>query len=135
MALARKGFAEPQQDAVLEKLASLGYVDDARFARDRAGALLRKGGLGPRAVIHRLRAHGLAEEEARTALADAEAAIGTNASETARQLLAKKGYAGRPLSMSEKGRASRLLQARGFSESTIEQLLGESPLDLGPQDG
>jgi regulatory protein len=135
MALARKGFAEAQQDAVLEKLASLGYVDDARFARDRAAALLRNGRLGPRAVMQRLRGHGLAEEEARTALADAEAALGTNASETARLVLAKKGYAGRPLSASEKGKAARLLQARGFSESTIEQLLGESSLDLGTQDG
>ncbi len=111
MALARKGFAEAQQEAVLEKLASLGYVDDARFARDRAGALLRNGRLGPRAVMQRLRAHGLAEEEARVALADAEAAAGTNASETARLLLTKKGYAGRTLSVSEKGKAARLLQA------------------------
>ncbi len=137
LALARKGFGEVQQDATLEKLASLGYVDDARFARDRASALLRHGQLGPRAVMQRLCGHGLTEQEAKAALAHAEAALGVDASQTALSLLAKKGLGGRNLSLKEKGKAARLLHARGFTENTIQQLLGDcSPeLDLGPQDG
>ena len=68
VALARKGFAEPQQEAVLARLGELGYVDDVRFAQDRASALLRSGRLGPRAVLQRLFAHGLSEEQAKLAL-------------------------------------------------------------------
>lgn len=135
LALSRKGFGEAQQEAAIDKLASLGYVDDARFARDRAGALLRRGRLGPRAVMQRLCAHGLSEAEAKAALAESEIELGIDAAQTARALLASKGYAGHPLSLKERGKAARLLHARGFSDSTIEQLLGDPALDPGPQDG
>ncbi len=135
LALSRKGFAEAQQDAAIEKLASLGYVDDARFARDRASALLRNGRLGPRAVMQRLCAHGLSEAEAKAALGEAEVTLGIDAAQSARALLASKGYAGHALSLKEKGKAARLLHARGFSESTIEQLLGDPALDPETQDG
>lgn len=135
LALARKGFGEAHQQASLAKLVELGYVDDARFARDRAGALLRNGKMGPRVVMQRLAAHGLTEADARQALAEAEAALGVDSLQTARRLLAQKGLLGRPLSLREKGKAARLLHARGFSEATIEDLLGDSSLDPGVQDG
>jgi len=134
LALARKGFAESQQDSVLSRLAELSYIDDARFARDRASALLRNGKLGPRAVLQRLCAHGLTEEEAKQALAEAERALGLHPLATARSLLERRGLSGRPLPLKEQAKAARLLRARGFADGTIEQLLG-AELDLGPQDG
>ena len=134
LALARKGFAESQQDAVLSRLVELSYIDDARFARDRASALLRNGKLGPRAVLQRLCAHGLTEDEAKQALAEAERALGLDPLATARSLLERRGLSGRPLPTKEQAKAARLLRARGFADGTIEQLLG-AELDLGPQDG
>ena len=134
LALARKGFAESQQDSVLSRLTELSYIDDARFARDRASALLRNGKLGPRAVLQRLCAHGLTEDEAKQALAEAERALGLDPLATARSLLERRGLSGRPLPLKEQAKAARLLRARGFADGTIEQLLG-AELDLGPQDG
>ena len=134
LALARKGFAESQQDSVLSRLTELSYIDDARFARDRASALLRNGKLGPRAVLQRLCAHGLTEDDAKQALAEAERALGLDPLATARSLLERRGLSGRPLPAKEQAKAARLLRARGFADGTIEQLLG-AELDLGPQDG
>ena len=134
LALARKGFAESQQDSVLSRLTELSYIDDARFARDRASALLRNGKLGPRAVLQRLCAHGLTEDDAKQALAEAERALGLDPLATARSLLERRGLSGRPLPLKEQAKAARLLRARGFADGTIEQLLG-AELDLGPQDG
>ena len=134
LALTRKGFVESQQDAVLSRLAELSYIDDVRFARDRASALLRNGKLGPRAVLQRLCAHGLTEDEAKQALAEAERALGLDPLATARSLLERRGLSGHPLPLKEQAKAARLLRARGFADGTIEQLLG-AELDLGPQDG
>ncbi len=39
-ALARKGYSERVCDEVLENLKGYGFVDDARFAKDRAASLL-----------------------------------------------------------------------------------------------
>ena len=52
-ALERKGFSEPVRQAALGKLAGWGYLDDERFAQDRAAALLRRGRYGPQAVRQR----------------------------------------------------------------------------------
>jgi regulatory protein len=133
MALSRKGFAEAQQELVLSRLAELGYVDDLRFARDRAGALLRNGKLGPGAIIQRLCAHGLSEEQAKQALAQAQGESGVPPVETARRLLEKRSLAGRPLSPTEQAKAARLLRARGFADSTIEELLG-AEVEIGFQE-
>lgn len=134
LALARKGFAEPHQEAALARLTELGYVDDARFARDRAGALLRRGRLGPRAVLERLCAHGLSEEQARGALSEAQRELGIDPLESARSLLRGRGLLGKALGLKDRAKAERLLRARGFADATIEQLLG-SEVDLPPQGG
>jgi regulatory protein len=136
LALGRKGFAEPQQEAVLARLGELGYVDDVRFARDRASALLRGGRLGPRAVLQRLSAHGLSDEQAREALSHAEREVGVDPLEAARSLLTRRGLVGQPLEPKQRGKAARLLRARGFADATIEKLLGsDQELDLPPPDG
>ncbi len=136
LALGRKGFAEAQQEAVLARLGELGYVDDVRFARDRASALLRSGRLGPRAVLQRLSAHGLSEEQARQALTHAEREVGVDPLESARSLLKRRGLLGPPLEPKQRARAARLLRARGFADATVEELLGsEAELDLPPRDG
>lgn len=129
LALARKGCPERVVDAALEALRGYGYVDDARFARERAASLLGRGRLGPGGVLQRLRAHGLGEEAAREALAEAGGAVAFDALAAAREALEKKGLYGRPLSPRERARAGRFLSGRGFEEDVIQRLLGEPSLD------
>jgi len=129
LALGRKGFSAQVQEEVLEKLQGYGYLDDARFARERAASLLQKGRLGPQAVLQRLEAHGLAGEVAREALATAAGSVEFDPLAAARKVLEGRGLLGRPLLPKERARAGRLLHSRGFSEDVIHRLLGEPSLD------
>lgn len=126
-ALARRGVGKPVIESVLVRLGELGYLDDARFAKDRAASLLRNGRLGPQAVLQRLRNHGLSDAEARRAVAEAERELGFDPVEAARRILEKRRLAGRALTLKEKGKAARLLQTRGFSPSVIARLVGDVP--------
>jgi regulatory protein len=57
------GDDTPPVDAVVERCAALGYVDDAAFAAARAGTLARRG-FGARRVAADLRAVGISAEVA-----------------------------------------------------------------------
>ena len=133
LALQRRGFTSGQQNAALARLDSLGYLDDARFARQRAATLLSNG-FGPGAVLSRLLAHGLTDAEAKRGLLQGEAEISFNEIDAARALLKK-----RRLNASADGkstaRAARLLAARGFSEEVIGRLIDELALDSEGEDG
>jgi len=132
-ALEKKGFGAAARAAALEKLVGWGYLDDARFAQRRAAALLRDG-KGPGAVLQRLSAHGLSDDEAREALADASAEVDFDAPAAARAVLQKRGLAGRPLDGKAWARAARLLSGRGFSPDVVQRVLGEAPLDPSGRD-
>jgi regulatory protein len=134
LAMERKGFSGPVQDQVLRKLQGLGYIDDARFAQERAASLLRRGRFGPRQVLQRLQAHGLEAKVARQALSTASGEVEFDAVATARQVLERRGLLGRPLQPKEHARAARLLHSRGFSEDVIHQLLDEPSLDPSGRD-
>jgi regulatory protein len=56
----------PDIDALVQRLAALGYVDDASFAAAKAGGLARRG-YGPRRVAASLRAAGVGDDDAGTA--------------------------------------------------------------------
>ncbi|MCP3138460.1 regulatory protein RecX [Pyxidicoccus xibeiensis] len=134
-ALTRKGFTAKVRDEALSRVQGWGYLDDARFAQERAASLLRKGRLGPQAVLQRLEAHGLGEAAAREALARATHVEAFDALAAARAVLEGKGLLGRPLSAKERARAGRLLDSRGFSEDVVHRLLGEPSLDpSGPDE-
>ncbi|MFB1483050.1 regulatory protein RecX [Corallococcus sp. RDP092CA] len=134
VALERKGYPESVRAAVLARLSEWGYLDDAKFARERAAALLGKGKLGPRAVLQRLQAHGLEGAAARRALSEAKEAVGFDALGAARQVLERRGLAGRPLDAKAQARAGRLLLSRGFAPDIVTQLVGEPSLDPSGQD-
>lgn len=73
--LRERGWAEPFSppvEALVERMAGLGYVDDRAFANARAGALTRRG-YGARRVGDALRAAGIGEEDGAEARAAAEA--------------------------------------------------------------
>jgi len=57
------GAEPPSVEALVERMATLGYVDDRAFASARAAALSRRG-YGARRVGAALRAAGIAEEDA-----------------------------------------------------------------------
>ncbi len=56
-----EGEREPPIAALVERYVALGYVDDALFARTRAGSLLRRG-YGPRRIGQALAEAGIGEE-------------------------------------------------------------------------
>jgi regulatory protein len=128
-ALERKGFSEPVREAALGEVERWGYLDDARFARDRAAVLLQRGKYGPRSVEQRLQAHGLSPEQAREAVSEATGSVEFDAVAAARQVLERRGLLGRPLEPKERARAARLLDSRGFSPEVIQQVLGQSVLE------
>lgn len=128
-ALGRKGFSEPVCERALEKLRGWGYLDDERFAQERAAVLLQRGRYGPRAVQQRLEAHGLSPEAATRAVSSASGAVEFDPEAAARQVLEKRGLSGRKLEPKERARAGRLLVSRGFSEDVIQRVLGDVTLE------
>ena len=69
-----RGWAEAQPppiEALVERMATLGYVDDRAYANARAGALTRRG-YGLRRVGDALRAAGIGEEDGAEAREAAE---------------------------------------------------------------
>lgn len=64
------GEAGPDFDALIARMASLGYVDDRAFAMARAASLSRRG-YGERKLEAALRAAGVSEEDRVKAKADA----------------------------------------------------------------
>lgn len=134
-ALERKGFSEPVRQTALARLEGWGYLNDERFAREKAEVLLRGGKYGPEAVQQRLEAQGLSREAASAAVALAQGTVEFDAEASARQVLEKRGLLGRELEPREKARAGRLLVSRGFSEDVIQRVLGDSTLEpSGPDD-
>ncbi|MFD1612490.1 regulatory protein RecX [Sphingomonas tabacisoli] len=74
--LKERGWAgddAPDVDALVERFASLRYVDDASFATARAASLTRRG-YGPRRVAASLKAAGIDTDDAAEAREAAEAA-------------------------------------------------------------
>jgi regulatory protein len=121
--LERKGFTSEQIAEAMERLRGWGYVNDERFAKDRATSLLQSGRLAPKAVAHRLRANGLTEGEANQAARAAADQLAFDPRGAAIELLKKRGLTGE-LDPKQKAKAARLLQSRGFDEDTVQSLLG-----------
>jgi regulatory protein len=66
-----KGRGAPAFDGLVERLAALGYLDDAAFAASRARSLQRRG-YGQRRVGEALRAAGIEAADSAAALAESE---------------------------------------------------------------
>lgn len=136
LALERRGYSALTQGEALERLRGWGYLDDARFARERAASLLGPGRLGPRAVLERLAAHGVDDAAARAAVGAASEAVDFEPLEAARRVLQKRRLLppspeapSAVLTPKEQARAARLLLGRGFSEEVVSALLGQAALD------
>lgn len=65
------GQREPQLEALADRFAQLGYVDDAAYAVSKSRALGARG-YGKRRLAEQLRAAGVSEEDGRAALESAD---------------------------------------------------------------
>ena len=120
--LGAAGHEATEIAAALERLAALGYLDDARFARERARQLCASGRLGRAAIAARLQQAGVAAELVRRALD--EQLEGRDELAAARALLARRFPAlAAPGDQKERARAARFLAGRGFSAEVIGRLL------------
>jgi regulatory protein len=110
--LEHAGISAQAQGEALERLAAAGYLDDARFAHDRARHLAGRG-YGDDWIRADLDAQGVTGDAAEAALV----ALEPEAERAIRE-------AGR---LGNGPRAIRALQRRGFSDECVEHLL-EGPL-------
>jgi regulatory protein len=110
--LGRAGVSEEAQTEALETLERAGYVDDSRFARDRA-ELLAARGYGDHWIRADLDAQGVAAEAAEAAVA----ALEPEAERAPREWAELGGGV----------RAAQKLARRGFAEETLDALLAHDP--------
>lgn len=128
--LAAAGFAA-EQEAVIDWLRRLGYVDDRAWGAVTARALLRPGRMGPRAARRRLEAAGIPPAEAReqvaVALGEVEVGGGGGAEVALCRALAEKrmrGMAAAELPERERARLARFLLGRGFGGEAVARVVG-----------
>ena len=117
--LLEKGFDPDCLDTALQRCLEFGYLDDARYALNRATSLMAQGrAVGPR-ILADLRRHGISEELACQALDQARAAC--NEGEMLRLLLERRfpsfDYNSAPTK--ERRRVVHFLQRRGFAIGRI----------------
>jgi len=117
--LERAGISASAQEEAVETLSRAGYIDDARFACDRAAHLAERG-YGDEWIRADLEAQGVAADAAELALAALEP--------ERERALRQAGTLGSDL------RAVRTLQRRGFSEEALEGVLAHTVAE-DPQPG
>jgi regulatory protein len=127
--LAQDGYARDETDAALERLQSLDFQNDARFAgvliRSRAGQ-----GYGPRRVMAELRGHGLDEAAVRTRLEEED----IDWAGIARRLYRRR-FGGRPpADRAETARRADFLLRRGFDAATVRSLTHADDVDDSSDD-
>jgi len=108
--LGRAGIPDDAQAAAVDKLECAGYLDDARFARDRAVQLAKRG-YGDDWIRSDLDAQGIEVETAEQAVGSLEPEA-----ERATRAAAKAGGG---------LRAARSLARRGFTEDALEAVVAE----------
>lgn len=109
-----KGYDLADVDLALERCEELGYLDDARFARNRACQLMAQGrAVGPR-ILGDLRQHGIDDDVAAGALDQARAAY--DETELLSTLLERRfpGFNYHSAPDREKRRVIQFFQRRGF---------------------
>jgi regulatory protein len=118
--LARVATEGEDIDAVLDDLASRGWLSDARFAEQVVRAKARR--YGPLKVTNDLRAKGV---EAATIAAAFSAAGADGAAQV--ESVWRSRFSTRPVNDRERARQVRFLQGRGFALDDILKFLKENP--------
>jgi regulatory protein len=123
--LCRKGFSTAEITAALERCRELGYLDDERYARQRAKSLLTSGRAVGRRLLTELKQQGIDEELARTAVSEAEQAVDSD--QVFNDLLLKRfaGFSYTEADERQRRRVVHFFMRRGFSVSQVLALLKE----------
>jgi regulatory protein len=134
--LRRSGVAEDVAEAVLDRLAEVGLIDEAAFASMVVSSARNSRSLGRQGIAHELRRRGVDS----TVSAAALSVVDDDAEESsARALVAKRlpGLAGVPAPVRAR-RLSALLARKGFSadlaRAVIRDMLADVETDDGPVD-
>ena len=103
--LAQRGVDAEEREQALETLARIGYLDDERFARTRAGQLAARG-CGDALIRHDLEGRGIASEQIEAVLTYVEPEH-----ERAARIVERRGPG---------PKTARYLVARGFGVDALE---------------
>ncbi|HEX4737171.1 MAG TPA: RecX family transcriptional regulator [Allosphingosinicella sp.] len=126
------GPGAPPVEALVERFAGLGYVNDAAFAEARAGALLRRG-YGERRVAQALRAAGIDAEDAAPARQEAESQAEDAALRFARRRRIGP-YAEAPLDREARQKAVAAMLRAGHRLDLVRRILDASPGEIPDPD-
>lgn len=123
--LARKGFSSEQIDSALARATELGYLDDRRFAHNRARSLVRQGKAVGKRLELELKRHNLDSNDIALASAAAEEEHPPEA--TLRDLLERRysDFNYHQASDKERNRVVNFFQRRGFPLSLVLAILKE----------
>ncbi|HEX3123178.1 MAG TPA: regulatory protein RecX [Rhodanobacteraceae bacterium] len=127
--LAQRGFDADENAAVLERLQSKDFQNDARFGEMLVRSRI-EGGYGPRWIVAELRTHGIDEERAAALIAAAEPDW---PSLVRRQL--RRRYGSKPAaSLAERSKRAAFLLRRGFDGSTVKLAVDASSIAGSPDE-
>lgn len=127
--LIKGGVAAEVVVGVLDKCREFGYLNDGKFARQRARELAVNRLAGNRRIALDLRERGISEELCRQAIAEVRAEISEE--EAAGRLLRKKakGTAVAAMDDRKKARLARNLMGKGFPAGLVIRTLKQSGED------
>jgi regulatory protein len=127
------GPGSPALEALVERFATLGYVDDVAFASAKAGSLLRRG-YGERRVAQALKAAGIGAEDAAPAQQEAGRAAHEAALNFARRRRIGPYAEAEPDRESRQKAAAAMLRA-GHRIDVVRRVLDASPGEVPDPDG
>ncbi len=125
--LEQRGYSSSAIDTAISKCREYNYLDDRRYAAERARSMMRSGrGVGPRIMLE-LRRRGIDETTARQAVEAAESELFTD--QVLHDLLSRRfptfDYA--TADDRERRRLIGFFQRRGFTLEQIFSLIKETP--------
>jgi regulatory protein len=127
-----EGDAPPPVEALVERFAALGYVDDLAFASGRAAALARRG-YGERRLDQALKAAGIGAEAAAPALKMAEEGAEAAALRFARRRRLGPFAVG-PMDHEARRRAVAAMLRAGHRIEIVRKILDAGPADVPDPD-
>jgi regulatory protein len=124
--LAAKGFDQEIVSNVIERLDQAGMIDDLRFAQERARAMGKGKGWGPRKLKRDLSQKGMPQDIVEQAVSQA---YGSTSPAMIMKRLIKKRFGDDVLEpdtdLKKKGKAQRYLLGRGFEPDEVNTIFSD----------
>lgn len=126
------GEAAAPVDAIVERMAALGYVDDAAFAASRGAALARRG-YGARRIGQALRGAGIGESDSAATVAQAAEGAWDHATAFARRRRIGP-FAARPHDPDERRRLLAAMLRAGHPLDIARRMVSAAPGEVPDRD-